>query len=211
MMRGVLLVTDADQCSRAGRSVVDTVAQAASRGIDAIQLRAKDAGGREQLELLEAISARVPDHVLLTVNDRVDIVLAARQRGTRVDGVHLGQSDLPAAAVRALLGRDAVIGLTTSTSADVAATDPDTVDYVGIGTVQATGTKPDAPPPLGVTGFGRLAALSPVPAVAIGGITVEDIGPLRRVGAAGVAVVSAICAAPDAGAAAETLAGAWAA
>lgn len=208
-IEGVLLVTDAAQSEHAGRALVDTVVQAAAGGIAAVQLRAKHADAREQLALLQAIAARVHERVLLTVNDRVDVLLAARALGIRVDGVHVGQSDLPARIVRELVGAEAIVGLSAATAQQLADADPAVVDYVGIGTVHATSTKADAPPPLGLDGFAALAALAPVPAVAIGGIGTSDAAPLRHAGAAALAVVSAVCAADDPRAAARTLVEAW--
>ena len=84
------------------------------------------------------------------------------------------------------------------------------MDYVGIGSVHATASKPDAAPALGVDGFAALAASTFLPAVAIGGVTVADVPGLRAGGAAGVAVISAICAAADPGRATARLARAWA-
>ena len=139
--------------------------------------------------------------------------LAARGAGARVTGVHVGQQDLPVAAVRDLVGPDALIGLTANNPAELFAAGREVcrVDYVGIGSVHATASKRDAAPALGVDGFAALAASTFLPAVAIGGVTVSDVPGLRAGGAAGVAVISAICAAADPRAATARLARAWAA
>ncbi|WP_281356164.1 thiamine phosphate synthase [Arthrobacter mobilis] len=84
-----------------------------------------------------------------------------------------------------------------------------TVDYLGVGAIHPTSTKPDHPQPLGVAGFAAAAAAAPLPCVAIGGITTADVAALKAAGAAGVAVVSAICAAADPAAAARQLAAQW--
>ena len=84
-----------------------------------------------------------------------------------------------------------------------------TVDYVGVGVIRPTSTKPDHPPALGIAGFAHLTAISPVPTVAIGGVLQEDIVDLRSVGAAGVCFVSALCAAEDPEATARSMANAW--
>ena len=102
----VYLVTDADQCAASGRSVPDTVAAAVAAGVRAVQVRAKDAHGggflAEVLAVADALAATLGgEDTALIVNDRIDIALAARAAGARVDGVHVGQSDLPAASVRA--------------------------------------------------------------------------------------------------------------
>ncbi|GGC85066.1 thiamine-phosphate synthase [Tersicoccus solisilvae] len=208
------LVTDTALAAGPGgsRRVPDVVAAAVAGGVTCVQVREKHATGREYLALVTAVAERVGDRVPVLVNDRVDVFLAARDAGAAVAGVHVGQDDLPVTAVRRLIGPDAVLGLSASTAdeLDVVATLPvGTVDYLGIGAVHATATKPDAPAPLGVDGFGRavarLSAGSGLPAVAIGGISTDDAAALRDAGAAGLAVVSAICAAPDPEAAARQL------
>ena len=208
----VYLVTDTDTCLRAGRTVVETVAAAVAGGATAVQLREKDCSPRAFLQLVTAVSAVLPEHVALFVNDRVDVYAAARARGVRVTGIHVGQSDLPVSTVRAIAGPEAVIGLSASTPSQLAAAaaDPAGVAYVGIGALHPTATKKDAPDPLGIERFAELCALSHLPAVAIGGVTAADLPRLRTAGAAGAAVVSAVCAASDPQEAAAELAAAWA-
>lgn len=205
------LVTDSAQAAAAGHSIVDVVRLAVAGGVSAVQVRAKDASGREFLDTVLRVADVLPDSVGLVVNDRVDVFLAARAAGRRVSGVHVGQSDLPVGAVRDLVGADALIGLSASTDDQLllAASDPARVDYVGIGALRATRTKVDAPPALGLAGFARLAGASTLPAVAIGGIGAHDLAALRACGAAGAAVVSAICAAPDPERAARDFRAAW--
>lgn len=203
------LVTDSGAAARAGHDIVEVV-RAAAAGVTAVQIREKDATARGFLDTVRRVSATLPREVAVIVNDRVDVFLAARASGARVDGVHVGQSDLPPAAVRALIGPDAVLGLSASTPEQLAAAAASgVVDYVGIGALHATATKRDAPPALGHAAFARLVAVSALPAVAIGGVTAADLPVLRRSGAAGAAVVSAICAADDPGRAARELRAAW--
>ncbi|MGO2660478.1 thiamine phosphate synthase [Mycetocola reblochoni] len=189
------LVTDTGLCG--ARGVVDTVALAVEGGIGTVQLREKTASAREAYALLLRLAEVVAGWAVLLVDDRVDLFLAARAAGARVDGVHLGQDDLPALAARALIGPDAVLGISAATPDQVATASIPEVDYLGIGAIRATTTKPDHPTPLGIDGFARLAAASTHPSVAIGGIGLDDVAPLRAAGAAGVAVVSLICAAED--------------
>ncbi|MFZ3555019.1 thiamine phosphate synthase [Streptomyces sp. BH055] len=207
----VYLVTDPDQCAARGRTVAETVAQAVAGGVTAVQIREKHASGRDFLHTVLDVAEILPDHVALIVNDRVDVFLAARASGARVTGVHVGQSDLPAASVRQLVGEDAVLGLSAATASELhaAATSAARVDHVGIGALHATATKADAPEPLGHDGFAALVALSPLPAVAIGGVSPDDLPHLRAAGAAGGAIVSGICAAEDPRAAARSYADAW--
>ncbi len=204
------LVTDAGIAAAAGHDIVDVVRQATANGVTTVQLREKDASARRFLDTVARVSAVLPDGVALLVNDRVDVFLAARQAGARVSGVHVGQSDLPPDAVRALIGDDAIVGLSASTPRQLAeASGSGVVDYVGIGALHATATKHDAPAPLGHAALARLVAASGLPAVAIGGITVADVAALRRSGAAGAAVVSAVCGAGDPAEAARMLRAAW--
>ncbi len=207
----VYLVTDAAQAAGRGRDLASTVARAVDGGVTAVQVREKDACAREFLETVLRIAEVLPRHVALLVNDRVDVFLAARAAGARVTGIHVGQDDLPVGAVRALVGPAALVGLSAATPRELAAAaaDPARVDYVGIGALHATRTKADAPPALGHRGLAaRLSGLA-LPAVAIGGVTVEDMPRLRAAGAAGGAVVSGICAAHDPRAAAGAYARAW--
>lgn len=207
----VYLVTDARLAQDAGHDLVEMVAAAAGSGVTAVQVREKDAPARLFLDRVLRISQVIPPDVALIVNDRVDVFLAARSAGARVAGVHVGQSDLPVEAVRELIGPDAILGLSASTREQLvlAATGPARVDYVGIGALHPTSTKKDAPAALGHDRFARLVAASRLPAVGIGGVTRADLGAMRSAGAAGAAVVSAICSAADPAAAARGLRAAW--
>lgn len=209
---GVYLVTDGAMCDRHGHGVLGVVRAAVHAGVGVVQVRDKTASARDLLALTAAVADAVGDRAVVVVDDRLDVVLAARQAGHRVAGVHLGQSDLPVTVARALLGPDAHVGLTANTPAhlDALARLPrGTVDLIGVGVVHPTTTKPDHPPALGHDGFARIAGVAPVPCVAIGGIGLVDVAPLAAGGAAGVAVVSGICAAPDPGAAAAAYVAAW--
>ncbi|WP_426320991.1 thiamine phosphate synthase [Microbacterium sp. E-13] len=188
--------------------LVDVVDAAVGAGVDVVQLRAKSITARELMRQAIALSDVVCGRCLLLIDDRVDVALAARDAGARIDGVHLGQSDLPPVTARRLLGADAVIGWTANRPEHLAAASglPEgTLDYLGTGVIRPTTTKPDHPPVLGVAGFAALAAATPIPCIAIGGVGVDDVTALRAAGAAGVAVVSAICAAADPGSVAGSL------
>lgn len=209
---GVYLVTDPALSDRHGIGVLGVVRAAVHGGVRIVQVRDKDASARDLLTLTAAVADAVGDRATVVVDDRLDVALAARHAGHRVAGVHLGQSDVPVTAARALLGPDAHVGLTANTPehlATVAALPRGTVDLLGVGVVHPTATKADHPPALGHDGFGRLARATDVPCVAIGGVTLDDVGPLRAAGAAGVAVVSGICAAADPGSAAAAFVSAW--
>ncbi|MEV8252056.1 bifunctional hydroxymethylpyrimidine kinase/phosphomethylpyrimidine kinase [Microbacterium sp. NPDC076768] len=192
------LVTDATLCG--DRGVIETVRQAVDGGVRIVQLRDKKAADAETVELLCALSRVIDGRALLVVNDRLDAAIAARARGARIDGVHLGQGDASVLQARAALGPTALIGLTANTPAHLAAVQAlpaGTVDYLGVGVIRPTATKADHPEPLGVDGFRAFAASSTLPCVAIGGVGIDDTESLREAGAAGLAVVSALCASED--------------
>ncbi|OZB80831.1 thiamine phosphate synthase, partial [Microbacterium sp. 13-71-7] len=204
------LVTD--PALSGARGIAAVVDAAVSGGVRFVQLRDKDADDAAIVEQLVALSAVIAGRARLVVDDRLDAVVEARRRGARVDGIHLGQSDASPLVARAVLGPDAIVGLTAHTPAHldaVRALPSGTVDYLGVGVIHPTSTKPDHPAPLAVAGFAAFAAASPLPCVAIGGIERTDVAALRAAGAAGVAVVSALCAAPDPRIAARKLLRAW--
>lgn len=211
---GVYLVTDGVLADRHGLGVLGVVRAAVHGGVRMVQVRDKDASARDLLALSSAVADAVGDRATVVVDDRLDVALAARHAGRRVAGVHLGQSDVPAEAARALLGADAHVGLTANTPEHLAAVHRlprGTVDLLGVGVVHPTATKADHPPALGHAGFARIAAATDLPCVAIGGVTLDDVAPLHAGGAAGVAVVSGICAAADPGSAAAAYVAAWSA
>lgn len=198
-MQGVYLVTDRNLCL--GRSVTAVVADAVKAGLACVQLREKALSTRDFLDQALALkpilrSAGIP----LLINDRVDIALAAG-----ADGVHLGQTDMPYAAARRLLGPSAVIGLSVETWEDVAAAQNLDVDYLGVSPIFATPTKTDTKTPWGLDGLARIRAWSRHPLVAIGGLNAANAPEIIRAGAHAVAVVSAICSAQDPCAAARDL------
>jgi len=206
------LVTDSAQARAAGHDLVELIYEAVAGGVTVVQLREKDLPARAFLDLVLRVSTAVALKVPVLVNDRVDVYLAAREMGARVAGVHVGQGDLPVAAVRALVGPDAIVGLSAATEDQLyeASVRSAGVDYVGIGALHPTTSKKDAPDQLGHARMAELIALSTLPSVAIGGIGPDDLPLLRAAGADGAAVVSAICGAADPRVAARVLAEAWA-
>lgn len=204
------LITDPELCGE--RGVVETVRQAVAGGVRIVQLRDKTATDAEIVAQLLALSRVIDGRALLVVNDRLDAALAAREKGATVDGVHLGQGDASVLHAREALGPDAVIGLTANSAEHfeaVRALPAGTVDYLGVGVIRPTSTKPDHPPALGVEGFRALVATTDLPCVAIGGVNIDDTEVLRDAGAAGLAVVSALCAAPDPAQAAASFVSRW--
>jgi thiamine-phosphate pyrophosphorylase len=176
-----------------GRDILDIVAASVRGGATMVQLREKDAGAREFLEIARAVKALLAPHkVPLVINDRVDIALAVD-----AEGVHVGQSDMPISDVRRLVGPDKFIGLSASRREYVLAADAEAADYLGIGPVYAQQTKAGTAEPHGVEGFRALRALTKKPVMAIGGLKASNSAPIVAAGANGLAVVSAIVAADD--------------
>ncbi len=187
----LMLVTDPLLCRRHGPT--ETVMAAVAGGATIVQLRDKAASDDELAALAEALHARLePLGIPLIVNDRPHVARAAG-----ADGVHIGQDDGDPRAVRALLGPDAIIGLSVTRAEEVATVDPAVVDYAGLGPVFATGTKPDAAAPLGLDGFSAVRARLNLPVVAIGGIGLTNAAAIAAAGADGLACVSTICSADD--------------
>lgn len=207
---GVYLVLDADVCRRAGHHPADVAGAAVRAGVGTVQVRAKHATARDLVALTVAVAdaLRLAGPAVLVVDDRVDVVLAARARGARVDGVHVGHRDLEVDDARALLDPGSLVGASAAAPEHVRAASG--ADYLGSGPVRLTATKPEAGPAIGVDGAAAaVLAAAGRPVVAIGGLDAADARALRTAGVHAMAVVSAVCAAPDPGAAAAHLVAAW--
>jgi len=182
-----------------GRDLVDVVASAVRGGVSLVQLRdktASDAAMIAQARSLKGLLA--PLGVLLIVNDRLEVALAAGAAG-----LHLGQDDMAPADARRALGPEAILGVSAGDAAEAKIADPAVVDYVGVGPVYPTGSKADAGEAIGLEGLRALAALLAPPVAAIGGIQAANAAEVMACGVQGVAVVSAICGARDPEAAAR--------
>jgi thiamine-phosphate pyrophosphorylase len=194
-------IVDAAAAFAAGWTVPDLADAYLQAGVRVIQLRAKDAPAREVLAWLDRLAASAGDAWIIT-NDRVDLALVA---GTR--HVHLGQDDLPVADARALLGPDAVIGLSTHTPAQVDAALGTSIDYVAVGPVYGTATKATGYDPVGTALVADARARieghpdgAGLPLVAIGGITLERAPTVIEAGASAVVVISDLLQGGDPGA-----------
>lgn len=194
------LVTD--EAVRCRHSLVETVRRAVEGGVTIVQYRSETLTHEEQRAQVLPLQAYLRSvGIPLIINDNVELTVEID-----ADGVHIGQDDMPVPQARALIGPHKILGLTVTTSEQMAAVDTELVDYVGCGPVFPTITKDDAPPPMGVEGWVDLARTSPLPVVAIGGLNRERTAAIRATGlAAGVAVVSAICAADNPTQAAQEL------
>lgn len=194
------LVTDSALCADYG--LVETVAAAVRGGVTVVQLRDKHASDAEMIAQARQIKQAIAGSgVPLIINDRLEVALASG-----ADGLHIGQDDGEVAAARRALGPQAILGLSIQRLDQLTQLDTDSLDYLGLGPVFATPTKGDHATPIGFDGLAALAAASPLPSVAIGGLKHEHVEKIRAAGANGLAVVSAICGTPDPQAAARALA-----
>ena len=185
------LVTDRAMC--AGLGIERVVGEAVAGGVTTVQLRDDETPTGDLVELARRLAVLLaPTGVPLIVNNRLDVAVAAGAAG-----LHVGQSDAPPGAARARLGPGAIIGLSITDPAQVAAVPTGIVDYLGVGPVFATATKADAAPPMGLEGLAAVRPLTALPIVAIGGIAAGNAAAAIAAGAQGVAVVSAVCAAPE--------------
>lgn len=186
------LVTD--ELERCRHGLLETVKRAVEGGVSIVQYRSEKLYHEQQREQVLPVQRYLRSvGIPLIINDNVQLAVEID-----ADGIHIGQNDMPVPEARALIGPDKILGLTVTTPEQMAAVDTELVDYLGCGPVFPTITKDDAPPPMGVEGWSELARMSPLPVVAIGGLNRERTAAIRATGlAAGVAVVSAICAAEN--------------
>lgn len=200
LREAMLLYAITDRAWLKGRTLVDCVQQAIEGGATFIQLREKIAPhsevialGRELMRVCRC--AGVP----FVIDDDVDVALEIG-----ADGVHVGQEDMACAQAREALGPDAIVGVSAQTVEQALAAQSAGADYLGVGALIPTPTKPDAVD----VSFDELKAICrivDIPVVGIGGLNVNTIGQLAGSGADGAAVVSAIFAADDCRAAAREL------
>lgn len=182
-----------DRRAARGRPLVEVVRAAIAGGATVVQLREKEAGTRQMIELGQTLheitrAAGLP----LIVNDRVDVALALD-----AEGVHVGQDDMPAPLARRLIGPGRILGVSAGTVDEARRAERDGADYLGVGDVFGTPSKPDAGPPIGVAGLAEIVRAVAIPVVAIGGITPENAAATIQAGAVGVAVISAVLGAED--------------
>lgn len=207
-----------------GRPVADVVRDALDAGFTIVQVRSKVAGARELMECARSVAdviaaAGKSDTVPLLIDDRLDVALACREAGIKVDGVHVGQSDIPVEVCRKYLGEDSIVGLSAAAHEMrryIETADTSQVDYLGVGPLHETATKPDC----GLDDDGHiitrsleelaeLRRVSPKPIVVGGGVKAADIPALAKTGVDGFFVVSAVAGADDPHAAAKELVDLW--
>ncbi len=162
---------------------------AVAGGADAIQFRQKSGATKEMIGIAARIwSLCQKAGAACLVNDRVDVAIAAR-----ADGVHLGQEDFPIPLARDLLGKEAILGGSAGTLRQAETCLNEGADYIGFGPVFPTGSKEDAGPASGLDLLKKVVQEIPLPIVAIGGISRENLPQVMQTGVHGIAVISAVC------------------
>lgn len=165
------------------------VAEAIKGGVTMVQIREKHGDVRAFIERSLAIKKVLKDSgVPLIINDRVDVALAVQ-----ADGVHLGQSDMPANLARQLIGPDMILGLSVENETQLREAQDLPVDYLGISAIFSTPTKTNIIKEWGIDGLTKAVKESQLPLVAIGGINETNIKKIADTQVDGIALVSAIC------------------
>ncbi|MBT0017531.1 thiamine phosphate synthase [Vibrio alginolyticus] len=194
------LVTDDQQDLATLKRVVR---KAVKGGVTMVQVREKHGDVRAFIERAQAIKTILEGTgVPLIINDRVDVALAVD-----ADGVHLGQSDMPATIARELIGPNKILGLSIENEEQLAEADSLPIDYIGLSAIFATPTKTNTKKFWGIDGLKMALETTSLSIVAIGGINESNIPQLSATGVHGLALVSAICHAEDPKAASEYLLG----
>jgi thiamine-phosphate pyrophosphorylase len=188
----LFVITDPDLAR--GRSHTEMARAALEGGADAVQLRDKSTSAYNLCLWAREIQP------LFVVNDRVDVALIAG-----AEGAHIGPSDLPVREARKLLPKPAILGVSAGDKSLAKKAQRAGADYLGVGPVFPTTTKPDGRPALGIEGLAAIIKAVSIPVVAIGGINHENVSGVIAAGAAGAAVISAVATAEDMASAARAL------
>ena len=193
-----------DRGLMSSKTIEESVEKAIKGGAGVIQLREKDASGHSFYSIAESVHTITRQYgVPLIINDRVDIALAIG-----AEGVHVGQEDIPAKAVRSIIGPQMLLGVSASTVEEAVEAERDGADYLGVGAMNPTATKRDADS-VTVEELIAIRAAVSIPIVIIGGININTIDHYRGLGVDGLAVVSAVVSAADPEKAARELKAAW--
>lgn len=184
------LCTDRDLMSSA--TLEESVELAVKGGVTVVQLREKKCSSREFYEMAVNVKKITDTYgVPLIINDRADIAAAVN-----ADGVHIGQSDMPIAAVRKIIGENKIIGVSAARLEEAVMAQKEGADYLGVGAMYATNTKTDARP-VTMEELKKIRNAVEIPIVCIGGINMDTLWNFKNIGIDGLAVVSAIVAKED--------------
>jgi thiamine-phosphate pyrophosphorylase len=195
MMPGVdfrlLLVTDRHQTN--GRPLVSLLQRVLTAGAPAIQLRERDLSARELVTLArEAQAVTASRRSQLLINDRIDVALALEGVG-----VHLRGNSLPVSVARQLLGAQCLLGVSVHAVEEALSAQSQGADYIVLGPIYETPSKQMFGPPLGIHTLEKACRLVRIPIIGIGGVTAARAREMRRAGAFGVAVITAVLGAAD--------------
>ena len=190
------LVTDREVLK--GRELTASIEKAIQGGVTLVQLREKDVSSLEFYEIALKVKEITDKYnIPLIINDRLDVVLAVDAAG-----LHVGQSDFSCELARRLLGKDKIIGISTSSLEEAEKAEKDGADYIGVGAIFPTGTKLDADS-VTINTLKEIKKRANIPVVAIGGINEENYVKLKETEIDGLAIISAILGKEDIKAAAE--------
>jgi thiamine-phosphate pyrophosphorylase len=184
-------IVDAEVLAARGVALADFARDLRTAGVGLVQYRDKTGSPQDILRAASILRETMAGSgCKLIMNDRADLAVLAS-----FDGVHVGQGDLSPADARRVVGPDRIVGVSTHTPEQARIAEQSCADYIAIGPVFATGTKPDASPVVGLDGVRRARALTTKPLVAIGGITRANAPSVIDAGADSVAVISSLFAA----------------
>jgi thiamine-phosphate pyrophosphorylase len=187
----LLVVTDRHQTN--GRPLVPLLQQVFTSAVPIVQLRERDLSARELVRLAREVQVVTASHrSQLLINDRIDVALALEGVG-----VHLRSNSLPVSVARQLLGAQRLVGVSVHTVEEAIQVESQGADYVILGPIYATPSKQMFGPPLGIHTLERACRLVRIPIIGIGGVTAARAQQMRRAGAFGVAVITAILGATD--------------
>ena len=187
----LLVVTDRRQTN--GRPLVPLLQRVLTAGVPAIQLRERDLSARELVTLAREVQAvTAPRRSQLLINDRIDVALALEGVG-----VHLRSNSLPVSVARQLLGAQRLLGVSVHAVEEVLSAQSQGADYIVLGPIYETPSKQMFGPPLGIHTLKKACRLVRIPIIGIGGVTAARAREMRRAGAFGVAVITAVLGAAD--------------
>jgi thiamine-phosphate pyrophosphorylase len=187
----LLVVTDRHQTK--GRPLVPLLQRVLTTGVPAIQLRERDLSARELVTLAREVQAVTASRrSQLLINDRIDVALALEGVG-----VHLRSNSLPVSVARQLLGAQRLLGISVHAVEEVVSAQSQGADYIVLGPIYETPSKQMFGPPLGIHNLEKACRLVRIPIIGIGGVTAARAREMRRAGAFGVAVITAVLGAAD--------------
>lgn len=195
----LLVVTDRHQTNR--RPLVPLLQRVLTAGVPAIQLRERDLSARELVTLAREVQVVTASRrSQLLINDRIDVALALEGVG-----VHLRNNSLPVSVARQLLGAQRLLGISVHAVEEVMKAESQGADYIVLGPIFETPSKQMFGPPLGIHTLEKACRLVRIPIIGIGGVTTARAREMRRAGAFGVAVITAVLGAADVESAAREL------